>query len=351
MNDPGPQPVKSPPLFLGHKPKRPYYKDRNEVPVHEGYEPFRLRRGWFEPIDRHGQLRRPDDTWWESTWLDGFVVPIIGRATTRGICYKEPKGFARRRLCGAWMPKNGVWCRYPLGQCLHNHCQGWSKATGRTCPQKTVHGYKKCRKHGGKRRRDKKLMNSSTTNIKEQVNTSDVYYSEWMEPARASIFQRLLESENPTDISQEIAFMRESLINLQKTVKDGGSHKLWLELVNTWNKFASAKSEAETSQTFAKLGQLITEGYSASSAEQEMRRCCEAIARVCKTQKDIQDSERKMMSPDQAMVFVMWVLEKSAQIITLEGASSQEKIMMLREELLAKIGSPGPRAIEIQQNT
>lgn len=347
MCDKAPRPAKAPPLFIGQSPKLPQFADQAEVPAYPGYQPFRRGGKWTEPRDRHGTLRRAGESWWESTWIDGFVVPIMARANGRGIYYKKPKRFAKRRLCGARMSKHGTWCRYPVGQCLHNHCQGWSRFTGRTCPKKAVHGYKFCIKHGGKKRRDKALMQGSTTNIKEQVNTSDVFYSEWMEPARAAVFERLLQADNPTDITQEIAFLRENLINLQKTVRDGGSHKLWLELVNTWNKFAGAKSEAETSQTFAKLGNLITEGFSASSAEQEMRRCCEAIARVCKTQKDIQDSERKMMSPDQAMVFVMWVLEKSAQIIAMETATTQQKIMMLRAELLSKIGSPQAKPLEI----
>ena len=313
-----PKPDQVPVLYVERGQKQVPVKDLAELNLPEGYEGIRCKGGgWVKPLDRLGNLRKMGEQWWESTWMDGEIVPVIGVYKSRGARYNKPEGWETRKLCSA--RAEGEWCRYPRGQCPLGHCEGWGVTYGRGCSKPQVLGKKVCKAHSG-------------APGKLPKTAKGIYEKHMRSPALIAIHKEVKALAAGTSVVQELELLRSFATDaLRRAEEMGDSDALWLELKDTWNGLAKSKNERDVDKTLAQVGRLIQNGVDVAVARRHVIDINREVVNTAKVQGALDADKSRAMTADQALTFVAAVMSAVTSI----WASDTQRLRQFKTQMSA----------------
>lgn len=290
-----PMPEQVPVLYVERGKLQTPVKDLAELGLPDGYEGIRCKGGgWVKPLDRLGNLRRMGEQWWESTWMDGQVVPVVGIYKSRGARYNKPEGWDNRKMCSA--RADGEWCSYALGHCPHGHCESWGVTYGRGCSKPQVLGKSVCKAHSG-------------APGKLPKTASGIYEKYMKSPALIAIHKEVKALAAGTSVVQELELLRSFATDaLRRAEELGDSDAIWLELKDTWNGLAKSKNEQDVDRTLAQVGRLIQNGVDVAVARRHVIDINREVVQTAKVQGALDADKSRAMTADQALTFVAAVM-------------------------------------------
>jgi hypothetical protein len=295
------QPENLPPPYTGPRAEKIYADDIEQLALPEGYFPLQVMVGmtqkWMAPTDNRGNFRKPLEAWWETTWIDGKIVPIVCFMGRFGPSSIRPKEWKKRKLCSAWDEKIiGGFCTEPKRECKYNHCGGWHRGRGYGCPRKRANKLSACRAHFPKKRTLQKAIERKTF---DKLQNSNIY-RECLDKGSKALFDRL-NNENLYSFDDELKILK---VEYQKAIigaRYGETESAWLKLKDAWNSFASAKSEKSVESALEEIGKLIQSGVDQVARLKETRESAKTIAQIVKTKEDIVANRERNITADQLL--------------------------------------------------
>lgn len=319
---PMPLPVPDPPPpLLKLKAFKQTPIDPADACLPDGYDFVKVKSGKVVlPMDRSHKLRKPMETWWESTWVDGKVVPIYGFWDgRRGAKYVKPDGFDERKLCGALDKRTQDWCQYPLGACPL-HCGKWAMVPGRACTNQKEKGKDVCRVHGARKRMGINSPNTKSFDAKSLIDKP------FMRTMRDAIHEELVRRNLGTSLEMQLDVVRTIFVDtLNRAVRSGDTDSTFAALKKAWNDFVGAKGADDVEKAMQRIGRLIQRGVDISNRYKDVLKVSNELAGLVKVVAGVDAAAQESVNRNQIMTFMSAIIT----VLTTNLASQQP--------LLAKI--------------
>lgn len=269
----------------------------DQLQVPEGYVPYVQRDGLGRmPMDWRGQLRREGEQWWDAVEVDGQAVPCRV-AYMRGAChYDEPYASQARTMCCAWDRNHSRFCTDPVAECSKQHCQRWQRRNGRYCSHPRKLGQMRCRYHT--QEMPNIALRKPVTNRKVKQITRNLYAPS-VPADQQAMLDRIAEERPDTDLTDEVhlntMFVHRALQKLQSLE----SQAAWLALRDEVQKIDRVRTTDELTRLLNEIRRLVKTGVDSVTAEEQVMRGTERLARIAKVKENIRLSKSQIVTQNE----------------------------------------------------
>lgn len=325
-------------------PKRPWIPlEDGQAYIDQGYEVPISRDGTkcYPPTCRRGVARKVGDEWWESTLIDGVLVPVKSAWLKIAIAlYQQPEVFRGRKTCGVPITSGGkviAWCQEPLDNKKCNHCSGWSIRSARACRLTRIEGFTTCRYHSASNISppgDADSIFAQETLRKAEKEWLKEGYRKAMSPALRAMVKGFKGS--PTDLSPEIELQRAMFEGMVKNM--GNTDAALMAAREKWNEFATAKGAENAEKALREVGKIIQNGVDDVAKMRELRKASESLGRLIGTQGKLELDRQSVVTEKQLWVFVEYLMGLTRDLILEQTMSPMQKITVFSEKMKELIG-------------